>query len=93
MLAAAEDGASNKQQAASSQDAGTNGSAGAAPDAGNGQGAGQGGDANGAPTSAGLPIAPLRLDSGLQVRSCCHNGRDVSWLQCIHASLTIAYAT
>lgn len=67
--AAAEGGASNKQQPASAQDAGTNGSAGTAPGAGNGQGAGQGGDANGDPTSAGLPIAPLRLDSGLQV--CC----------------------
>jgi hypothetical protein len=81
--AAAEGGAPTKQQPASAQDAGTNGSAGAAPGAGNGQGAGQGGDANGAPTSAGLPIAPLRLDSGLQVCCWCRTWHEGNLLQCM----------
>ena len=57
---AANEGAASEKQSPAAQDNGSNGSAGQ-----NGQG--QGSDTNGAPTSTGLPIAPLRLDSGLQV--------------------------
>ena len=59
---AATEGAASEKEPPASQDNGSNGSAGQ-----NGQGQGQGSDTNGAPTSMGLPIAPLRLDSGLQV--------------------------
>lgn len=59
--AASEGAAAVEKQQPASQGNGSNGAA-------DGQAPGQGGqDYNGAPTSAGLPIAPLRLDSGLQV--------------------------